>query len=166
MIRSAKILEIPEILLLTQACALDMISRDIFQWNEHYPSAEVFREDIKKGRLYVLEQDSKIIGIIALCTEIDEEYKMVEWLTDHDHNLYVHRLAVHPDYQGKGNARKLMDFAEKHARDHHYTSIRLDTFSQNKRNQRFYEERGYTRLGDVYFPKQSPDPFHCYELCL
>ena len=166
MIRSAKILEIPEILMLTQACAQDMISRGILQWNEHYPSAKVFTEDIKKDRLYVLEQDSKIIGIIALCTDIDEEYKAVTWLTDHDHSLYVHRLAVHPDHQGKGNARKLMDFAEQHARVHGFSSIRLDTFSQNKRNQRFYEQRGYTRLDDVYFLKQSSYPFHCYELCL
>ena len=166
MIRRAKILEIPEILLLTQACARDMISQDIYQWNETYPSAEVLVKDIEEGRLYVLAEASKIIGIIALCTEIDEEYKSVEWLTQDGPNLYVHRLAVHPTYQGKGHARTLMVFAEQYAREHKFISIRLDTFSQNKRNQRFYEQRGYTRLGDVYFPTQSTYPFHCYELCL
>ena len=166
MIRGAKILEIPEILLLTQACARDMISRDIYQWNETYPSEEVLLGDIENGQLYVLLEASKIIGIIALCTEIDEEYKSVEWLTPDSRNLYVHRLAVHPNYQGKGHARTLMDFAEQFARDQKFISIRLDTFSQNKRNQHFYEQRGYTRLGDVYFPSQSTYPFYCYELCL
>ncbi len=166
MIRRAKILEIPEILLLTQACAHDMISRGIYQWNESYPSEGVLIKDIENVQLFVLTEASKIIGIIALSTEIDEEYKSVEWLIEDNRNLYVHRLAVHPNYQGKGNARKLMDFAEQYARDHAFASIRLDTFSQNKRNQRFYEQRGYTRLSDVYFPKQSAYPFHCYELCL
>jgi len=166
MIRRAKILEIPEILLLTQACARDMINRGIYQWNESYPSEDVLFKDIEKGQLYVLKNASKIIGVIALCTEIDEEYKSVDWLTKDNRNLYVHRLAVHPNYQHKGNARKLMDYAEQYARDHTFASIRLDTFSQNKRNQRFYEQRGYTRLSDVYFLKQSAYPFHCYELCL
>ncbi|MGM0391936.1 MAG: GNAT family N-acetyltransferase, partial [Bacteroidota bacterium] len=30
----------------------------------------------------------------------------------------------------------------------------------------FYESRGYQKLGDIYFPKQSEHPFHCYELIL
>ncbi len=59
-----------------------------------------------------------------------------------------------------------MDFAEQFAIEHNYSSIRLDTFSQNKRNQKFYELRNYKRLDDIYFPKQSEFPFHCYELVL
>ena len=59
-----------------------------------------------------------------------------------------------------------MNFAENHARKHNFESVRLDTFSKNKRNQKFYESRGYKRLGDIYFPKQSEAPFHCYELVL
>jgi ribosomal protein S18 acetylase RimI-like enzyme len=59
-----------------------------------------------------------------------------------------------------------MDFAEQHAIENNYTSIRLDTFSKNKRNQLFYELRGYKKLEDIYFPKQSEFPFNCYELVL
>ena len=59
-----------------------------------------------------------------------------------------------------------MDFAENFAKEHNALSVRLDTFSQNKRNQKFYETRGYKRLGDIYFPKQSNHPFHCFELVL
>jgi ribosomal protein S18 acetylase RimI-like enzyme len=59
-----------------------------------------------------------------------------------------------------------MSFAEEFAQKNNYASVRLDTFSVNKRNQRFYELRGYKKLGDIYFPKQSEFPFHCYELIL
>ena len=55
-----------------------------------------------------------------------------------------------------------MDFAEDFARHQKAVSVRLDTFSQNNRNQKFYEARGYTKLGDVYFPRQAEFPFHCY----
>lgn len=166
MIQRAKILEIPEILILTKACAADLISQGIYQWSVLYPSESEFREDIEKERLYVKTLRGKIIGVIALCSEMDPEYREVEWLTPSGNNLYVHRLAVHPAYQGKGHARKLMDFAEDKARTRGYVSIRLDTFSQNQRNQKFYELRGYKRLGDVYFPNQSDLPFYCYELSL
>lgn len=166
MIRRAKILEIPEILAITKAGAENMVRRGIFQWNEHYPSKKVFEKDIERADLYVLETDGRIMGTIVISTYMDEEYSHVDWLTPAKDNIYIHRLAVHPDFQGKGFARKLMDFAENYALEKGCPSIRLDTFSQNLRNQRFYEARGYQKLGDIFFPKQSEHPFHCYELVL
>lgn len=166
MIRRAKILEIAEILTVTRACAADMISRGIYQWNADYPSETILKKDISLGRLYVFMKDGRLIGLIALCTDMDPEYRRITWLTPDGNNLYVHRLAVHPAYQGQGYARALMDFAENEAREKGYVSIRLDTFSKNPRNQKFYEARGYHRLEDIYLPNQSPHPFHCYELCL
>jgi ribosomal protein S18 acetylase RimI-like enzyme len=97
---------------------------------------------------------------------MDEEYGSIKWLTENKNNVYIHRLAVHPEHQGKGIAQQLMDFAEDFAIKNNYTSIRLDTFSKNKRNQKFYELRNYKRLGNIYFPKQSNEPFYCYELIL
>jgi len=166
MIRRAKISEIPDINVISRACAARMITHGIYQWNEHYPSIAVFEQDIKRGELFVLEVDEKIIGTIVLSTLMDDEYLPIAWLTKNTHNLYIHRLSVHPSLQGKGYAQQLMNFAEKNAQDLRYVSIRLDTFSQNKRNQKFYEKRGYQKLSDIYFPKQSEHPFHCYELVL
>tara|TARA_R110000796_G_scaffold10530_3_gene34877 strand:+ start:23224 stop:23403 length:180 start_codon:yes stop_codon:yes gene_type:complete len=59
-----------------------------------------------------------------------------------------------------------MNFAEDYARKGGFISVRLDTFSKNSRNNKFYQARGYQQLGDIYFPKQSEFPFHCYELIL
>ena len=165
MIRPAKILEIPEILGITKACMLHMRANGIFQWTEDYPSREAFVSDIENNGLYVYEENT-ILAVIALCTKMHPAYKKVEWLTPNGNNTYVHRLAVHPRFQGRGIARRLMDFAEDTSKKDLRTSIRLDTFSKNPRNQRFYEARGYTRLGEVYFPTQSPHPFYCYELVL
>lgn len=151
---------------LTKACAMHMSERGIFQWNENYPSEEVFEKDISRGELHVLSDKNELIGVIAITTAMDKEYVPVKWLTLNENNVYIHRLAVHPKYQGNGYAQKLMSFAEARARQANYKSIRLDTFSQNSRNQKFYEQRGYIRLQDVYFPLQSEHPFHCYELVL
>ncbi len=162
MIRAAKLQDIPHILTITRACASHMVEKGIFQWNEHYPHRSAFEEDLARNELFVLDTLS-IVGTITISTRMDEEYLPIQWLTPNQNNLYIHRLAVHPEFQGKGYAQRLMDHAEKMANSNHFKSIRLDTFSQNHRNQKFYEQRGYQRLGNVYFPKQSEHPFYCYE---
>jgi len=166
MIRKAVQSDIELIMTMTKACANAMIAQGIYQWNEHYPNATAFENDIKRNELYVLENEGELKGSIVISTLMDKEYMPINWLTNNENNLYIHRLAVHPKYQGLGFAQQLMDFTERFAIENHYSSIRLDTFSQNKRNQKFYELRSYNRLGDIYFPKQSEFPFHCYELVL
>ena len=165
-IRKAEEKDIEIIISVTKACAKAMIAKGIYQWNEHYPNTSAFQNDIKRGELYVLEIDHCIQGSIVISTLMDSEYKPIEWLTLNEQNIYIHRLAIHPKLQGKGYAQKLMLFAEEFAIENNYSSIRLDTFSQNKRNQKFYELRGYKKLGDIHYPNQSELPFHCYELVL
>lgn len=166
MIRKAIESDIEAILNITTDCAEDMTHRGIFQWNNHYPNKLVFEMDLARDELFVLEQSNTLIGCITISNIMDKEYHSIKWLTENSNNLYIHRLAVKPSLQGKGFAQMLMSFAENLAIKNNYTSIRLDTFSQNKRNQKFYELRAYKRLGNVYFPKQSEYPFYCYELVL
>ena len=166
MIRRGTFRDIDTIMAMTKACAKHMISKGIYQWNEHYPNKDAFIKDVRRNELFVLEITNEIMGSLVISTLMDNEYHPIDWLTDNENNIYIHRLAIHPAFQGKGYAQQLMDFAEAYAIENNYTSIRLDTFSQNKRNQNFYELRGYKRLGDIYFPKQSEYPFHCYELVL
>lgn len=164
MIRKATEIDIEPILSLTNACAKAMIANNIYQWSAHYPNKAVFKNDIKRNQLYVLDINESITGCVVISSYMDAEYASVKWLTPNTNNIYIHRLAVHPNYQGKGYAQQLMNFAEHYALENHYNAIRLDTFSQNKRNQKFYELRGYKKLGAIYFKKQSEDPFYCYEL--
>ena len=167
MIYNASSEDIDSVLEITSACTLHMINGGIFQWNEFYPSRKAFEKDVARNELYVAKTvEKKIIGCVAISSLMDNEYKPIQWLTPNHDNSYVHRLAVHPNHQGKGIARKLMDFAEEKAQKESKLSVRLDTFSKNLRNQKFYEQRGYQRLGNVYFPKQSEHPFYCYELVL
>ena len=162
-IELATLNELDRVKEIAEACAKNMIENNIFQWNDKYPSREIFKDDIKNKSLYVSKIDQEVVGCIMLSSFKDYVYKSVNWITPDEYNLYIHRLAVHPIFQKKGIARKMMDFAEDFAKSNNYRSIRLDTFSQNPRNNKFYKARGYNKLDDVYFPKQSEFPFHCYE---
>ena len=143
-----------------------MESKKIFQWNDGYPSLSAFENDINNNWLYVNIKGEEIIGCICVSDFMDEEYATVKWLTDNNNNIYIHRLAVDPVHQGVGYAQKMMSFAEEFAKKNKYTSIRLDTFSKNMKNQKFYKQRGYKKLGEIFFPNQSMYPFYCYELLL
>ena len=166
MIRKATLKDLDAILKITKSCAEEMISKNIFQWNDSYPNRKAFENDIHNGWLYVREEKRKIIGSICISDFMDEEYIAVRWLSTNNNNIYIHRLAVDPTSQGQGFGQDMMNFAENFAKRKNYQSIRLDTFSMNIRNQRFYKQRGYKRLGSIFFPNQSKEPFYCYELIL
>ena len=166
MIRKANLEDLDAVKKVAETCAIHLSNQGIFQWNESYPNITAFEQDFNRGELYVLYAQNTLVGCITISSVKDSEYDAISWLTQDTKHYYIHRLAISPAFQKQGHARTLMDFAESFAKSNAGVSVRLDTFSQNKRNQRFYENRGYQPLGNIYFPKQSQDPFYCYELIL
>ena len=140
----------------------DLEKDGIYQWTNNYPTLSIIESDLKKGVLFVLRNDKEIIGAINISEEQEPEYETINWEFDNSKVLVIHRLVIDPKYQGKGYARKLMDFAEKFAKGNNYSSIRLDAYSQNKRVIDFYEKRKYFIRGNVNFPEREY-PFHCME---
>ena len=166
MIRKAISSDIQRLKQITEACSRHMIANGIFQWNAHYPDVAVLTKDVTDETVYVYLEEERIIGCVMFSMTMDDFYEEIPWLTPNTKQLYVHRLAVNPDHQGKGIARRLMDFGEKMASDLQCLSVRLDTFSQNPRNNRFYRARNYQQVGEVFFEQKSPHPFYCYEKIL
>lgn len=154
--------EVDVIFKLLQACAKDMREKGIMQWNEHYPLIENVVKDIENEALYTVHIDGGIAGVIVFDDQQSPEYQEVSWTLNEGKVGVVHRLAVDPTYQGKGIARKLMDFIENMASQNGYKTIRLDAYSLNPRTLRFYQNRGYTKCGQIFFPYRE-DPFYCFE---
>lgn len=165
-IRLAKSQDVNRVVEITNACAMHMISQNIFQWNDKYPNKEIFDKDVLNKSLFVIEKNSIIIGCLCISSEMDDVYKNVKWLTKNNKNIYLHRLAIHPNFQGQGFAISLMNYVEQYSLKNRYESIRLDTFSGNKKNNKFYKLQGYTMLEKIFFREQSDLPFYCYEKIL
>jgi len=141
---------------------LELEKNGIFQWTENYPTRGIVKNDLIKGVLYSLESHEEIIGAINISEEQETEYQNVDWVFDDSKVLVIHRLVIDPKHQRKGYAKKLMDFAENFAEENHYSSIRLDAYSSNKRVIEFYKKREYFIRGEVYFPERDY-PFYCME---
>lgn len=157
--------DMTEIMTLIAGCISQMRAKGNDQWNENYPDLAVVTADIRERCLYAAKGNEKILGVITLNEFQDEEYRTVPWQRKEGKILVVHRLAVAPQFQRKGVAGKLMDFAESKAVQENYAAIRLDTYSNNPGAIRFYERRGYIKKGQVRFPYRDL-PFLCYEKLL
>ncbi len=156
--------DINEILKLVQECIKNMNANGIDQWNEQYPPLEIFKSDVESGSLFAMKDVGRIVGVIVLSEEQDEEYDDIDWTDKFGKVIIVHRLAVHPERQRMGIATKLMDFAENYARENGYSSIRVDTYSSNPRSLQLFEKRKYKRKpGQIHFP-ENEEPYYCYEM--
>lgn len=151
-IRKAQSDEIGEIMDLISKCVQVMQAGGSDQWDESYPNREIIAADIDTGTLFVCLDNKAIAGIIVLDENQAEQYGAIEWLQQQGPHLIMHRLAVHPEFQGKGIARQLIAFAEEHARHSGYSSIRMDTYAKNERVLKIYPSLGYVQRGEIHFP--------------
>ena len=157
--------DLKEILDLVAACTEKMQSRGNFQWYDEYPTPEILIKDIKNGTLFTVLDKGRIIGILALTYKEEPQYKGISWNDKDGKALEIHRMGVHPKWQGKGIGKKLFDYAEEYGRKNGYSSIRMDTYCENERMIKLAEIRGYKRTGEIFFPPLTP-PFYCYEKVL
>ncbi|WP_151736655.1 GNAT family N-acetyltransferase ['Paenibacillus yunnanensis' Narsing Rao et al. 2020] len=148
-IRQAASGEIAEIMELIAACVQVMQAGGSDQWDETYPNQEILLADIAAGTLYAYFLDGAVAGILVLDEHQSEQYREIQWPQNEGTYLVMHRLAVHPEAQGKGIARKLITFAEQLARKKGYTGIRLDTYSKNTPALALYKGMGYELRGEV-----------------
>ncbi len=53
-----------------------------------------------------LKDNGKCVAYVAINEEQSPEYSQINWFTDGRKVLVIHRLSVHPEFQGKGIAKK------------------------------------------------------------
>ena len=115
-----------------------------------YPLRSDAEEGLVNGTLYVAETEGKIAGTVMYLHTQDPAYQTAHWQLPFDIPvLTLHILAIHPDYQGKGVGRALMDYAETLAKERGALAVRLDTHENNTPACRLYEKCGYSMRGLV-----------------
>lgn len=157
MIRNAKATELLEILKVYDA-ARDFMreSGNPTQWANGYPSEAVLTEDIEKNRLFVLEENGKIIGVFMFTLDEEPTYKIIEngaWL---DSSLYgtIHRVASSGARGGVLN--EVITFCEDEIRH-----LRIDTHKDNTVMQNLLLKNGFSYCGIIYL--ESGDERLAYE---
>ena len=91
---------------------------------------------LKEMDVFVAEADGKTIGTIATCVIPPDEG-------------HLRGMAVLPEWQGRGIADKLLEFAELRLLTQKCSRVTLDTTSPLQRAIRFYEKHGYRATGKI-----------------
>ena len=162
-VRKAQSGDLDEVMTLFRAATLAMDAQGIPQWDEIYPRAEIVQEDIDRAQMHVGLEDGKIAVVFVLEPCHEEDYEPANWQYVVPEFVVLHRLCVHPDFQGRGIAKQAMDYLEQAVRESGIYAIRLDAFPQNAAAIRLYESRGYVKAGEVTYRKGL---FNLYEKTL
>lgn len=145
------------------ACKDDLLTRQIFQWDDTYPNRAYFEECIKDDSVYIMKHGEELLGVVVLDQWKSHEWEAIHWR--HDHPLVIHSLMVHPERQGQGSGKALLHASEQLAKAEGYTSIRLDSFSGNGAACNFYKRHGYVERGSVHFDSKPKghERYVCFE---
>ncbi len=162
MIRLATVNDIPAIMQVIHDVIPIMRSAGNLQWDDTYPNAQVFEDDIKAGQLWVLEADGQIVGVTTITTEQYPEYAQVG-LDTNEEAIVTHRLAVSPHFRGRGLAADLLYQAEVVAIERGIGILRIDTNSQNHATQQLFPKLGYVYKGEITLEFRPGLSFVCFE---
>jgi len=164
-IRRAAVNDIPAIMDLIAEVVPLMRASGNFQWDDTYPNASVFGDDIAAGQLWVAEIDGNIAGVSAITTEQYEEYALAGMDITQE-AIVTHRLAVNINFRGQGIAEALLKQAEAVARERGIAILRIDTNSNNKATRRLFPKMGYEFMGEMPLKFRPNLRFYCYEAVL
>jgi len=121
-------------------------------WREHYTpiigahqvqfmlkkfqSYRAIKRQIQKGAKYfLLKESDKFVGYLCF------EYRAK--------SLFLSKLYIHPDYRGRGFARKALEFVEKRALKKRVKDIYLTVNIHNHLALKSYEKLGFRNAGRV-----------------
>jgi GNAT superfamily N-acetyltransferase len=110
------------------------------------PPMEVnYEEEIQSYPTYVAESDGVLVGGLILMPE--EKY------------MTIANIAVHPNFQGHGLGRGLMEFGEKEAGRRGYSHLRMATHILLTENLALYSHLGWIESGRdenrIYMQKEN-----------
>ncbi|KAF2391246.1 GNAT family N-acetyltransferase [Pseudomonas frederiksbergensis] len=99
------------------------------------PMLDDYASQVLARRVHVLADEQALSGLVVLIDT--EEY------------LLLDNIAVSPTVTGQGLGRQLLEFAERHAREAGYPTIRLYTNEAMSENIALYTRRGYVETHRV-----------------
>jgi len=126
---------------------LNLQEKNINQWV--YPwEYEKLNTEMENGNIYVLAVGQMIIGTFFLKDIGSNIISHANQLN----NMYLYRIAILPEYQGKNIGLKIINFACEESRKSRKI-LYLDCWAGNEKLKSFYSKAGLHFCGD--FPEEN-----------
>lgn len=158
-------IDLIDVMYLTKVCVSDMNYKGQKHWNNAYPGTDFLVESIKNKNLFIYKDLGVAKGMVVLSSNEPEEYKDIEWKGKKEGILFLHFLTVHPNWQGEGIAKRLIEFAESYAKDNSFSTMRVDVFSGVDGAEKLCVGMGFNQAGQFH-SKFQQTPYFAYEKSL
>ncbi|MFM1538755.1 hypothetical protein [Helcococcus bovis] len=117
------------------------------QWGDNRPTEEAVLEDIKASKMYVIEENTEILGLFSL-QDFDYDYVNIDgkWLNDEKY-IVIHKVASSGNK--KGIFSEIINYVSSKTKN-----IRIDTHEDNKVMQKLLVDNGFTYCGVVFIERK------------
>lgn len=127
--------------------------RGIEQWPAQFGGLENWRTErlrayVNAGETYLVYENDQAVATITVTLKADPDYAE-GWPHGPDTGVYIHRMAVRRTHAGRGIGKQLIDWANTLAARTGRSWLRLDCSRTNTHLQRYYEDQGFVRVGEV-----------------
>ena len=146
--RQAVPADLPDLNALYTQIIRSMNAQGICIWDDEYPTG-LFKEDIRRGGLYVLERDGILAAAFALAPTNHAE-SAISWPQSGARPCYFARLGVNPAFQRQGIGRAALDAAKERARAQGAQVLRLFAAAINTPARRLYTACGFTQAQGIW----------------
>lgn len=125
---------------------------------------EMVAREIEEQRQWKLLIENRIAAVWA--TTQDDALIWRE--KNQEPAVYIHRIAVHPDFRGQKLVTRIVDWAKSYGRERGLSYIRLDTVGLNHGLIKHYTSCGFDFLGTTVLAHAEKLPAHYSEgdVCL
>ncbi len=154
--RQATYADLPALKSAFAAITKKMNENGFLFWDDRYPY-EVFSTDIAEERLYLWIDHDTIVSAFALCEHSSGE-KAVAWEAPEATALYLYRFAVHPDYEGRGIAKAMLQKVREVSRTKGADYLRLFVVDSNLPALSLYAADGFSRVEGINVEQINDGP--------
>ena len=155
--------DLPEILRLFEVAKAHLREQGVPQWPDDYPDEKQMLDDILARTVWILPRNKRIIACYVLNNFQDKDYADLKWRYTGEKTLVLHRLVVHPEFQGQGIGRALTQRAIDQAIQSQADQLRLDSWSENRISTGMYESLGFEKAEGFCYFHGHPEPFFGFE---
>lgn len=123
----------------------------IDQWQDGYPTVEIFLRDITRGECYVVLSRQQVIAVGVISFAGEPTYSKIydgKWINDEEY-VVVHRIAVDTNHKGRGVAGAILLYAERLAAERGVKSFRIDTHRDNQPMRHVITKQGFIHCGRI-----------------
>ena len=151
-IRPTRCEDLPQIMKLVADAQRWFFEQGIDQWQDGYPTLEIFASDLRAGNSYVgVSPEGEILLAGTLSFDGEPTYAKIyegSWLNEEPYAV-VHRLVVASHCRGEGLAGSFLEHAFAVSLERGVHNMRIDTHRHNLPMQRLLERYRFLHCGRI-----------------